>query len=143
MIRAQINDQRRQRILGTYAANRFPVNLTIPLKHISNFFRRLDFTIMNQLVEIEFNINTEQSILRANGVQASRFQMFNVTLFVPEVVLPAPETTKLLKIINSGDLTKELSWDGTEIIERTTNLAANETFSMNFLELICLELIKL
>ena len=96
-----------------FANNRFPITATIPLKHISNFFRRLDFPIMNQLLEIEFNINTEQSILRANGVQASHFQMTNVTLFVPEVVLPTQETTKLLKQINSGILLK--NYPGTQL----------------------------
>ena len=54
--------------------------------------------------------------------------MTNVTLFVPEVVLPTQETTKLLKMINS-DLIKELSWDATEIIERTVNVVANQPFN--------------
>ena len=44
-------NERRAIIRGVFdaATNRFPITLTIPLKHISNFFRRLDFPIMNQL----------------------------------------------------------------------------------------------
>ena len=57
------------------ANNRYPVTLTMPLKHISQFFRRLDFPIMNQLVEIEFNINIVESILRgAAPVEPSEFR---------------------------------------------------------------------
>ena len=53
---------------------------------------------MNQLVEIEFNINNVESILRGGApVEPSEFRMTDVVLFVPEVVLPTPETTKLLK----------------------------------------------
>ena len=84
---------------------------------------------MNQLLEIEFNTNTEQTILRANGVQASHFQMTNVILFVPEVILPTDETTKLVKQTGSGNFVQELSWDSTEIIERTTNVVAKQPFN--------------
>ena len=63
MIRAQANDQHRARVIGTFAVSRFRVTATKSLKHISNFFRRLHSPVMNQLLEIELNTNTEQSIL--------------------------------------------------------------------------------
>ena len=73
------------------------LTLTISLKHVSQFFRRLDFPIINQLVEIEFNINNVESILR-NGapVEPSQFIMTGVELFVPEVVLPTNENTEVI-----------------------------------------------
>ena len=53
---------------------------------------------MNQLVEIEFNINNVESILRDGApVEPSEFRMTDVVLFVPEVVLPTSETSKLVK----------------------------------------------
>ena len=55
--------------------------------------------------------------------------MTNVTLFVPEVILPTSKTTKLAKHISSGNFVQELSWDSTEIIERTTNVVANQPFN--------------
>ena len=57
------------------------------------------------------------------------FKWTNVTLFVPEVILPTDETTKLVKQIGSGNFVQELSWDSTEITERTTNVVANQPFN--------------
>ena len=52
-------------VRGSFDAgnSRYPVTLPIPLKHISKFFRRLQFPIMDQLVEIEFNFSNVESIL--------------------------------------------------------------------------------
>ena len=88
-----------------YAANnRYLVTLTIPLKHISQFFRMFDFPIMNQLVEVELNINNVESIVRGIApVEPSEFRMTDVVLFVPEVVLPTAETSKYVKKTSSGD----------------------------------------
>ena len=95
--------------------------------------RRLNFPIMNQLFEIEFNINTTQSIIRANGGDArpaSRFVMTDLTLFVPEVVLPTKETQMLYKEIGSGKFVKEIEWDEVEMFEGDRNLVANTPFNV-------------
>ena len=107
----------------------YPFTLTIALRDISQFIRRLNFPIMNQLFEIEFNINAVQSIIHANGVEDSKFTMGDVTLFVPEVVLPTKETQMLVKEISNGKFVKELMWDNVEVYTKTTNVAANTPFN--------------
>ena len=114
---------------GAFADNRFPFTLTIALRDVSQFMRRLNFPIMNQLFEIEFNINATQSVSRAPAVEASRFHMTGVTLFVPEVVLPTKETQRLLKEIGAGKFMKEIEWDVSEIYTRTTDVVANTPFN--------------
>ena len=86
---AVINEVRNSLSRGAFAlapASAYPFTLAIALRDISQFIRRLNFPIMNQLFEIEFNINAVQSIIHANGVEDSKFTMGDVTLFVPEVV---------------------------------------------------------
>ena len=55
--------------------------------------------------------------------------MTDVVLFVPEVVLPTSETSKLVKKISSGGFVQEISWDGTEVYTRNAQTVANTPFN--------------
>ena len=59
----------------------------------------------------------------------SRFQMENITLFVPEVILLTSETVILAEGNSSGEFMKELSWKAIEIDERATKTVANQPFN--------------
>ena len=116
---------------GVFANNRFPFTLTIALRDISQFIRRLNFPIINQLFEIEVNVDQTRSIIRADGgPPPSRFVMEDLTLFVPEVVLPTSDSTKLYKEMTSENFVKQLEWDAVEIItSRAGVLPANTPFN--------------
>ena len=49
---AAINDIRNNVSRGTFDQGKFPYTVTIALRDISQFIRRLNFPIMNQLFEI-------------------------------------------------------------------------------------------
>ena len=72
----------------TYGELRYTV--TIALSNVSQFVKRCNFPIMNQLFKVEFKTNNTQSIIRT-AAQQSRFVMTDATLFVPEVALPTKE----------------------------------------------------
>ena len=123
-----INDVRNGVARGNFDTGKFPYNIIVSLKDVSQFIRRLDFPIINQLFEIEFHINSTQSIIRT-AAQQSRFVLQEVTLWVPEIALPTKETQMLYKEISGGKYTRELDWDAVEMYEETQNLTANTPFN--------------
>ena len=55
--------------------------------------------------------------------------MTDVVPFVPEIVLPTSETSKLVKNISSGGFVQELSWDGTEVYTKNAQTVAHRPFN--------------
>ena len=84
-----------------------PLNCFIPLKNISQFFRRLNFPIINQKFDIQINLNRNNCILRANGVEDGILNYESCMLYVPRVELPVEQNAKLYKAIESGKFEKK------------------------------------
>lgn len=93
---------------------RFEVQLKLPLAYISTFFRRLNFPIMNNLVEIELDCFYTNCILRANDVQASKLTITNSELFLPIIELPATYEARFLEKQNIA-FSKQLLWDNLDV----------------------------
>ena len=133
-----VNGARNATAAATFRNNQVHYTLTIALRDISQFMRRLNFPIMNQLFEIELNVNPTQSIIRRpgdNGAQPpvnfsepSRFVMEKAELFVPEVVLPSKQTEMLYKSISNGRFVKDIEWDDVEIQTLRNAVQANNAF---------------
>ena len=109
--------------------DRFVIKYMVPLKYLSQFFRRLNFPVINQLMEIEMNLNSVNGIYRV-GTQPSQIVMTSAQMLLPEVILPTDENTKLMKAISSGNLVKEFEWDSVDYILTNTHVAANTQFEV-------------
>ena len=83
----------------------------VPLKNMSQFFRRLDFPIMNQKFQLQLDLNVGGYIRRADGVQNGTLVYESCRLYVPRAELPVELNTKLYKAIESGKFVKTLNWD--------------------------------
>ena len=65
------------------------------LKNLSQFIRRLDFPIINNLLRLNLQLNRNMSILRDAAITACTFILTEAKLMVPEVKLPIQESNKL------------------------------------------------
>ena len=103
----------RSSVVGEFAnaTHTVPLNCFVPLKNISQFFRRLNFPVINQKFDIQLNLNRNNCILRANGVQDGVLNYESCMLYVPRVELPVEQNAKLYKVISSGGFKKKLNWD--------------------------------
>ena len=95
---------------GAFADHAFPITIMIPLSYMNTFFRRLECPIINNLVEIEWEGNFINCILRANDVQASRLNVISTELYLPIIELPKEYESKMFSLL-SKKLVKELTWD--------------------------------
>lgn len=109
--------------------DRYEIKYLVPLKYLSQFFRRLNFPIINQLMEIEMAFNPVNSIYRV-GAQPSEITMVNAQMLLPEVILPTNENIKLMKGISSGNFSKDFRWDATDYVLTNTNVQANTQFEI-------------
>ena len=107
---------------------RFECRFMIPLAYLFQFVRRLSFPLINQLVEIELTLNETGCIFR-NGAHPSAFVMTDAQMLIPEVVLPTPDNTKLMKSLASNNFTKTLEWDSMEYQRTNRPVAANVPFN--------------
>ena len=93
-----------------FAANRFNVMIKIPLTYLSPFFRRLGFPIINNELDLEVALRTDNCLLRAGNVQASTLVVTNTELYLPIVQLPKDYEKKFYSLLSSS-YTKEIVWD--------------------------------
>jgi hypothetical protein len=66
-----------------FANHRLNIMLKIPLVYLSPFFRRLNFPIINNEIDLEITLRTVNCLLRANDVQASRLVVSRTELHLP------------------------------------------------------------
>ena len=101
----------------SYDANKAGKNETeivIPLKNLSNFWRRLDIPLINCEVEIILtwtkNCVLADMVVANNPPTGLEFQIKETKLFVPVVTLLKENDTKLLEKLNSG-FTRIIKWN--------------------------------
>ena len=116
-------------VLDAGALDQYPVVAYIPLKNLSQFIRRLDYPIINNLLRLNLQLNRNMSILRAAGITACTFIPTEAKLMVPEVKLPIQESNKLYKAIESGSFSRTVKWDIVRPI-LNNNVRANSTFDI-------------
>ena len=107
---------KRKLLLGKYVAatKRYPFSLKIPTSHLSTFFRRLDFPLINHTVKIELNVADRlvNCLLRADpAVQASKVTIETTELILPVVELPSEYEVKFMNKLASKSFPMTLDWD--------------------------------
>ena len=115
---------KRKQFLGEFDTDKFPFMLKIPTTHLSTFFRRLDFPIINHTVEIKINIVNRlvNCILRANAVQASKVTIETTELVLPVVELPSDYEVKFMNKLGTKSFPMTLDWDQLQVYELANTL---------------------
>jgi hypothetical protein len=110
---------KRKLFLGTFAAAKFPFVIKIPTSHISPFFRRLSFPIINHTVEIELNVanRLENCLLRAAGAQKSKVTIETTELVLPVVELSSDYDVKFMNKLKSRSFPQSLDWEELKVYE--------------------------
>ena len=87
------------------------VEIMIPLKYLSNFWRTLEMLLINCEVNLIFTWSSTCVIVSTNIVnQGATFTITDTRLYVPVVTLPTQGNTKLLQQLKSG-FKRVISWN--------------------------------
>ena len=103
--------------------NKKDVEIIVPLKYLSNFWRTLEIPLIN--FEVELGLTCSSTCVNTDSTGAGRFAITDTKLYVPVVPLSTQENTKLLQQLKSGfkrviNCNKYLSKP--ELLERNPNL---------------------
>ena len=80
--------------------NQKDVEIMVPLKYLSNFWRTLEMPLINCKVNLIFTWSSTCVI--TNSTDAGTFEITDTKLYVPVVTLSTQENTKLLQQLKSG-----------------------------------------
>ena len=97
------------------------VEIIVPLKYLSNFWRTLEMPLIN--CEVDLLLTWSQNCILSNVAGASTFAITDTKLFVPVVTLSSEENTKLLGKLKSG-FKRKVYWN--EYLSKTTTEAQNQ-----------------
>ena len=98
------------RITGKTPAtgNERDVEIMVPLKYLSNFWRTLEMPLIN--CEVKLNLTWPSTCVITNSTGAERFAITDTKLYVPVVTLSTQENTKLLQQLKSG-FKRVINWN--------------------------------
>ena len=103
--------------------NEKDVEIMVPLKYLSNFWRTLEMPLINCEVNLILTWSSTCVITNSNG--AGTFAITDTKLYVPAVTLSTQENTKLLKQLKSG-FKRVINWNKylskPELLARNQNL---------------------
>ena len=107
-------------------AGRVDVEIMVPLKYLSNFWRTLEMPLINCEVELILTWSTDCVISYRNVVnQAPTFTITEANFYVPVVTLSTQDNAKLLAQLKSG-FKRTLSWN--KYLPKSELLAENAKF---------------
>ena len=95
-------------MIPAVANHRIDCKVKIPLSFVSNFFRSLDFPLMNQLIEIDVIYRLANAVLQ--GGAACAVTIRSSALYLPIIELPDAENTRLMKAFSSKNFKKTFAW---------------------------------
>ena len=80
------------------------VDLVVPLKYVSNFFRSLEMPLVNCKIDLELTWHKDCMISSADAAagQVLSFMITNTKLYVPIVTLSTKDNNNLTKQLNDG-----------------------------------------
>ena len=84
------------------------VEIMMPLKYLSNFWRTLEMLLINH--EINLNLTWSDKCVLSNDTKATTFAITDTKLYVPVVTLSIQDNTKLLQKLKSG-FKRTISWN--------------------------------
>ena len=73
------------------------VKTAVPLKYLSNFWRSLEMPLINCKIHLE--LYWSKDCVMSNVVKATEFKITNTKLYVPIVIFPNKDNTKLVKLL--------------------------------------------
>ena len=99
-------------ISGTDDNNTQNVQLIVPLKYLSSFFRSLEMPLVNCKVGLELTWNKSSmiSVLDAAGNNVGEFMITKTKLYVSIVTLSTKDNAKLSKQLNDG-FKRSIHWN--------------------------------
>ena len=74
------------------------VKIAIPLKHLSNFWRSLETSLIN--CKIELSLKWYENSISSRAGTAATFKITDTKLYVPIITLKTEDNTKLSKLLN-------------------------------------------
>ena len=84
------------------------VEIIVPLKYLSNFWRTLEMPLIN--CEVNLILTWSSTCVITNSTEAGRFAITDARLYVPVVTLSTQENTKLLQQLKSG-FKRVINWN--------------------------------
>ena len=90
------------------AGNEKDVEVMVPLKYLSNFWRTLEMPLVN--CEVNLILTWSSTCVIANSTGAGTFEITDTNLYVPVVILPTQYNSKLLQQLKS-DFKRVISWN--------------------------------
>ena len=91
-------------------AGRVDVQIVVPLKYLSNFWRTLEMPLINCEIELIFTWSKNSVIISTNVAdQIPTFAIIETNLYVPVVILSTQDDSKLLPQFKNG-FKRTISW---------------------------------
>ena len=88
--------------------NEKDVEIMVPLKYLSNFWRTLEMLLTN--CEVNLILTWSSTCVITNSTGAGTFAITDTRLYVPDVTLSIQENTKLLQLLKS-DFKRVIYWN--------------------------------
>ena len=104
--------------------NEKDVEIMVPLKYLSNFWRTLEISLINREVNLILTWSSTCVITNSNG--AGTFAITDTKLYVPVVTLSTQENTKFLQQLKSG-FKRVINWN--KYLSKPELLAQNPNLS--------------
>ena len=105
------------------ADNEKDVEIMVPLKYLSNFWRTLEMPLINS--EVNLILAWSSTCVITNSTGAGTFEMTDTKLYVPVVTLSTKENAKLLQQLKSG-FKRVINWNKylskPELLRQNANL---------------------
>ena len=93
------------------------VNIAVPLKYLSNFWRSLEMPLIN--CKIEFSLKWYEECILSSAGNAATFTITDAKPYVPIITLKIEDNTKLSKLLNEG-FKRSIHWNKYKVIFKTT-----------------------
>ena len=107
----------------SYNNNVKDVEIMVPLKYLSNFWRTLEMPLIN--CEVNLILTWSSTCVITNSTGAGRYEITDTKLYVPVVTLSIQEDTKLLQQLKSG-FKRVINWNKylskSDLLRRNPNL---------------------
>ena len=88
--------------------NEKDVEIMVPLKYLSNFWRNLEIPLFN--CEVNLKLTWSSTCVVTNSAGAGRFAITDTKLFVPVITLSRQGNSKLLQQLKSG-FKRVINWN--------------------------------
>ena len=107
----------------TIAETKNNVKTVVPLKHLSNFWRSLETSLIN--CEVKLSLGWNENCILSTGGQNPIFLITDAKRYVPVVTLLAEDNAKLSKLLSRG-FKRSVYWNKYKVIpNKFVEIAAN------------------